>query len=222
MTVPHIDVHGLEKPLLRGRIHAAAFFAAVPAGIVLIVAASGVSARVGAAVYAASLLALLGASSAYHRFGRSGQRSQRILRRLDHSSIYLLIAGSYTPLCLLALPGWWGTALLLFVWAAAVVGVTLKLTRFESSHRIGFVLYLVMGWAVVAAGPALVSALAPSTLVLLAAGGVVYSAGAAVLAMRFPNPFPRVFGYHEVWHLLVVVAVILHYVAIYGVVVDAA
>lgn len=221
MTAPQVDVHGLEKPLLRGRIHAAAFFAALPAGIALVASASGASARVGAAVYALSLIALLGASSAYHRLGRGGRR-QRILRRLDHSSIYVLIAGSYTPLCLLALPGWWGRSLLFAVWAAAIIGVTLKLTRFDSSHRIGFVLYLAMGWAVLAAAPALASALDGSTLALLVAGGVVYSAGAAVLGTHVPNPFPRVFGYHEVWHLMVVVAAVLHYIAIYGVVTDAA
>ena len=221
MTAPHVDVHGQQKPLLRGRIHAAGFFVALPAGVALVTSASGASARVGAAVYALSLVALLGASSAYHRFGRGGRR-QRILRRLDHSSIYVLIAGSYTPLCLLALPGWWGRSLLFAVWAAAILGVTLKLTRFDSSHRIGFVLYLAMGWAVLVAAPTLASALEPSTLGLLVAGGVVYSVGAAVLGTRVPNPFPRVFGYHEVWHLMVVVAAVLHYVAIYGVVADAA
>lgn len=220
MTTPHLDVHGLEKPLLRGRIHAAALFAAIPAGIALVAAATGASARAGAAVYALSLVSLLGASSAYHRFGRT-ERTQRILRRLDHSSIYLLIAGSYTPLCLLALSGWWGATLLFVVWTAAIVGVVLKLTRFDSSHKIGYVLYLSMGWAVVAAGPALVSALEPLTLALLATGGVVYSLGSVVLATRTPNPLPRVFGYHEVWHLMVVVAAVLHYIAIYGVVTEA-
>ena len=221
MTTTHVDVHGLEKPLLRGRIHALAFFLALPAGVVLVTTATDTSARTGAAVYALSLVALLGASSAYHRFGREG-RAQRVLRRLDHSSIYLLIAGSYTPLCLLALPGWWGTSLLIGVWTAAIVGVVLKLARFDSSHTIGFVLYLAMGWAVIVAGPALLSALSPWTLGLLAAGGVVYSLGAAVLATRFPNPFPRVFGYHEVWHLMVVIAAVLHYIAIYGVVTEVA
>lgn len=219
-AIPVVDVHGVEKPLLRGRIHAAAFFAAVPAGIYLVSAASGLTARVGAGIYAACLLALLGASSSYHRFGRPG-RSQEILRRLDHSSIYLLIAGSYTPLCLLAFPGRWGFSLLAGVWAAAAVGVVLKLTRFDRSHTAGFVLYLAMGWAVVIAAPALVSSLDASTLVLLVGGGVVYSVGAVVLATRFPNPLPRVFGYHEVWHLMVVVAVALHYAAIHDVVTSA-
>lgn len=212
-----LDVHGAEKPLLRGRIHAAAFFAAVPAGVILIRSASDLTGQVGAGIYAACLLALLGASSAYHRFGRE-QGWRRILRRLDHSSIYLLIAGSYTPLCLLALPGWWGFSLLAAIWIAAIVGVVLKLTRFDRAHTVGFVLYLAMGWAAVAAAPALVTSLDVSTLVLLAVGGVVYSVGAAVLGTRFPNPLPRVFGYHEVWHVMVVVAVALHWAAIHDVV----
>ncbi len=221
VDVPRLDVHGLQKPLLRGRLHAVGFFAAIPAGIVLVAAASGASARAGAVVYALSLAALLGASASYHHIKHEGRRRQ-ILRRLDHSSIYILIAGSYTPLCLLALPGWWGRSLLFAVWAAAAVGVALKLTRFESSHRIGFVLYLAMGWAVVLAAPTFASALTTATLVLLVAGGLTYSLGAVVLATHVPNPFPRVFGYHEVWHLMVVVAAILHYAAIYGVVTDVA
>lgn len=220
MSQHALDVHGQVKPLLRGRIHAAAFFLAVPAALYLVASASGVTGRIGAAVYATCLLALLGASSAYHRFGRD-ERSQRVLRRLDHSSIYLLIAGSYTPLCLLAFPGWWGFSLLAAVWIAAVVGVVLKLTRFDTAHTVGFALYLIMGWAAIAAAPALVSSLEPGTLALLVAGGVVYSLGAAVLATHVPNPFPRVFGYHEVWHVMVVVAVALHYAAIHDVVTSA-
>lgn len=211
------DVHGLPKPLLRGRIHAAAFFAALPAGAFLIAAAAGTSARVGAAIYAISLAGLFGASSAYHRFGIDvGWR--RWLRRLDHAGIYVLIAGSYTPICLLAMPRPWGPLLLGVVWTAAAVGVVLKLALFDRTHGVGFVLYLAMGWAVLAAGPTLVRALTPATLGLLAAGGVIYSLGSAVLATRFPNPAPRVFGYHEVWHTMTVVAVALHYTAIFGVV----
>lgn len=207
-----LDVHGLVKPLLRGRIHLAGLIAAVPAGIALVLSANP-DARVGAAVYACTLVALFGASTAYHRLGRS-PRSMRVLRRLDHSSIYLLIAGSYTPLCLMALRGWFGGLLLAAVWITAVVGVVLKLGWFDRTNRIGGVLYIVMGWAAVAAMPSFASALSTTSMALLIAGGVIYTAGAVVLAKRFPNPFPRVFGYHEVWHAMVVVAAVLHYAAI--------
>lgn len=219
-AMPHLDVHGLVKPLLRGRIHAAGLVAAVPAGIILVASARSAPARAGAAVFALSLIALYSASTAYHRLGR-GERSQRILRRLDHSSIYLLIAGSYTPLCLVALPRSWGIFLLVLVWGAAITGVVLKLVRFDSCHRVGAVLYIAMGWAAVLATPALVRSLDTSTLALLAGGGVLYTLGAIVLATRFPNPSPRVFGYHEVWHLMVVVAGVLHYAAIHDVVTSA-
>ena len=214
-----VDVHGAVKPLLRGRIHLAALVASIPAVIALVVGSSGVEATVAASAYGATLVLLFGASSAYHRLGRSG-KALVWLRRLDHSSIFLLIAGSYTPVCLIALSGWWSGALLVAVWAAAVIGVVLKLLRFERSHRLGFALYLTMGWAVLAVLPGLLASVDRGTLLLLVAGGVLYTVGAVVLATRFPNPFPRIFGYHEVWHAMVVAAAALHYMAIRGVVVS--
>lgn len=220
MSQDAVEVPVLAKPFLRGRIHAAAVVAAVPAGIALIVRASGAEARVAAAIYAVSLVALFAASSSYHRF-RGSERGRTILRRLDHSSIYVLIAGSYTPLCLLVLPKPYGVPLLATVWAACIAGVVMKLVRFERSHRIGFALYLTMGWALVIATPGLVHGVSGGTLALLGIGGLLYTVGAVVLATRFPNPFPRVFGYHEVWHVMVVVAAGLHYVALQHVLVTA-
>jgi hemolysin III len=211
-----VDVHGLVKPLLRGRIHLAALVVAIPAVIALVATSAGVEAKVAASTYGATLVLLFAASSAYHRLGRP-DGGLAWLRRLDHSSIFLLIAGSYTPVCLVALSGWWSATLLIAVWLAAVVGVVMKLVLFERSHRLGFALYLTMGWAVLGAFPGLLTSVEPSTLVLLGAGGVLYTVGAIVLATRFPNPFPRFFGYHEVWHLMVVVAAGLHYVAMRGV-----
>ena len=220
MPTVSVDLEGLvKKPWLRGRIHLAALVAAIPAAPALVVASGGREAKVAAAAYGTTLVLLFAASSAYHRLGRSG-RAMVVLRRLDHSSIFLLIAGSYTPVCLVALSGWWSVVLLVAVWTAAVVGVVLKLVRFEKSHRLGFALYLTMGWAVLAALPALLQSVDRWTLVLLVVGGVLYTVGAVVLATRFPNPFPRVFGYHEVWHLMVVVAASLHYLAIRGLVVS--
>jgi hemolysin III len=215
-----VDVHGAVKPLLRGRIHLAALVVSVPAVVALVAASTGIEAKVAAGAYGMTLVLLFAASSAYHRLGRSdGGGARAWLRRLDHSSIFLLIAGSYTPVCLVALHGWWSGVLLAGVWAAALVGVGLKLWRFDRSHRIGFALYLTMGWAVVAALPGLLSSVDGSTLALLVAGGLLYTVGAIVLATRFPNPFPRIFGYHEVWHAMVVLAAGLHYVAIREVVV---
>lgn len=214
MRTPDIDVHGLVKPFLRGRIHAAALVAAVPAAVALVLAAPGSGRRLAAAVYGLTLIALFAASTAYHRF-HGGERVRAWLRRLDHSSIYLLIAGSYTPVCVLSLSGWHRPAMLVTVWASALIGVTLKLARFESSHKIGAVMYIAMGWVAVVTFPSMLSAAGLSTVVLLAIGGVLYTAGALVLATRFPNPFPRVFGYHEVWHLMVVAAAAVQYAAIH-------
>lgn len=208
------DVHGAVKPLLRGRIHLGALVAAVPAGVVLISTARSALAVAASAIYAASLVALYGASSAYHRLGRT-VRSRKWLRQLDHASIYALIAGTYTPICLLVLTGPWRWSLLAGVWLAAAVGIVMKLARFDMSNRIGGALYIVMGWAALVAAPALVSRLPVGVLVLIAVGGVVYTLGAIVLATRWPNPSPRVFGYHEVWHVLVVAAGVCHYAAIF-------
>ena len=211
------DVHGLVKPLLRGRIHLAAFALSIPAGILLVAGASPGRGFVGGLVYALSLTALYGASSAYHRLGRT-VRSQRWLRRLDHATIYVLIAGTYTPICLLVLQGATRWSLLAGVWLAAAVGVVLKLARFDGSHWFGSLLYGAMGWAAIVAVPQLVTRLPVWVLALLAAGGLVYSLGALVLARRWPDPRPRVFGYHEIWHTLVVVAGICHYAAVFHVV----
>jgi hemolysin III len=211
------DVHGLVKPLLRGRIHALAFALSIPAGALLVANAAPGRAFAGALVYALSLTALYGVSSAYHRLGRT-VRSQRWLRRLDHATIYVLIAGTYTPICLLVLQGATRWSLLVGVWLAAAVGAAIKLARFDGSHWLGSVLYGAMGWAAIVAVPQLVTRLPAWVLGLLGGGGLVYSVGALVLARRWPDPRPRVFGYHEIWHTLVVVAGICHYAAVFHVV----
>ena len=220
MPRPAIDVPALAKPFLRGRIHALAVLAAIPAGIALIAESSGIEARAAAAIYAFTLVALFTASSVYHRF-KGGERWRSRLRRLDHSSIYLLIAGSYTPVCLLVLRPTYGVPLLATVWAAGIVGVVMKLVRFDGSQRLGSAMYIMMGWAVVIAMPGLAHGVSGGTLALFATGGVIYTVGAIVLATRTPNPFPRVFGYHEVWHVMVVVAALLHYIALHEVLTGA-
>jgi hemolysin III len=207
----------LIKPLLRGRIHVAAFVASIPAGAILLANASPGRSAAGALVYALSLTALYGASSAYHRLGRT-VRSQRWLRRIDHGTIYVLIAGTYTPICLLVLDGATRWLLLGAMWSAAVVGFSLKLVRFDGSHWLGSFLYGAMGCAAFVAAPQLVTRLPAWVWGLLGAGGAIYGIGALVLARRWPDPRPRVFGYHEIWHTLVVVAGACHYAAVLHVV----
>lgn len=191
--------------------------ASIPAGALLVARAETGRSLASALIYAASLTALYGASSAYHRLGRS-ERSQRWLRRIDHATIYVLIAGTYTPICLLVLQGTTRWSLLAGVWFAAAVGVAIKLARFDGSHWLGSFLYAAMGWAALVAIPQLVTRLPVWVLALLAAGGLVYTVGAVILARRWPDPRPRVFGYHEIWHTMVVVAGICHYAAILHVV----
>jgi hemolysin III len=144
------------------------------------------------------------------------------MQRLDHSTIYVMIAGSYTPICLLVLDGPMAIALLVAVWTGAIVGATLSWLPGRATNIAAQTLYIVLGWLVVAAAPELVSRVDGGTLALLVAGGLLFTLGAVALATRWPDPFPRVLGYHEVWHVLVVAAVICHLVALTGVVHGAA
>lgn len=203
----------LDRPLWRGRAHTWTFFAAVPAGLVLVLAAQGATARVAAGIYAATLLAVFGTSAAYHRLART-PRACAIMQRLDHSMIYLLIAGTYVPVCLLALPPAWGIPLLSVVGAGAALGMVLKLVAFHRARWLGFALYPVLGWSAVAAAPILASHLTATQLLLIVAGGVTYTVGFPVLLTRWPDPWPRTFGYHEVWHGCTVVAAALHFSAV--------
>jgi hemolysin III len=212
-----LDVHGLVKPLLRGRLHLGALVATLPAVLALVVAADSRRAQVAAAVYGVSLASVFLVSSAYHRLARS-PRSQLLLRRADHATIYLLIAGSYTPIGVVAIGGPAGWALVAAAWAVAAVGVLLKVAWFHRASVVGAALYVGMGWMVVVAAPTLVRHVSRVELVLLVAGGLLYTGGALVLARRRPNPWPRVFGYHEVWHSFVILAAACHYAAIYLVV----
>jgi hemolysin III len=197
----------------RGKMHAWAFFASIPAGIALIVIASGAAAIVGAAIYSASLLLLFGTSAAYHRLAQS-ERAKRIMQRLDHSMIYLLIAGTYVPFCLVAMPPAWGIPMLVVVGSLAVLGMLLKLVFFHGARYLSYSLYIVMGWAALVAIPVLVDNLTGLQFGLVVAGGLAYTIGFPVLITRRPNPWPTTFGYHEVWHLMTVVAAGLHFAAV--------
>jgi hemolysin III len=214
-TVPPVTdaYHLLDRPAWRGRLHTWAFAAAIPAGIVLITISDRAAARVAASIYAASLLLLFGTSAAYHRLARS-PRARQIMQRLDHSMIYVLIAGTYVPICLVVLPAAWGIPMLVIVGTCAATGMVLKLACFGRVQWLSYSLYPIMGWAAVIAAPALVTHLTGVQLALIVAGGLAYTVGFPVLLVRRPDPWPTVFGYHEVWHLLTVVAAVLHFAAV--------
>jgi hemolysin III len=201
-----------ERPLLRGWLHASAFVVAIPAGVLLITAANGTGATAAAAVYVATLLMLFGTSAGYHMFAQS-LRARSIMQRLDHSMIYLLITGTYVPMCLVALPPAWGVPLLVVVGLCAVVGVLLKLRSYRVEW-VGHALYPVMGWASLAVAPAFARYMTGGQLALLVGGGVAYTVGMPVLWLRRPDPWPRAFGYHEVWHGFTVVAAVLHFAVV--------
>ncbi len=207
----------LERPAWRGVLHSWAFFAAIPAGVLLIVLADSAAGRAAGAIYTGTLLLVFGTSASYHRLAQSF-RTRRIMQRLDHSMIYLLIAGTYAPVCLVALPPTWGIPLLATVTTIGVVGIVIKLVPIRRLQGLGYALYPIMGWAAIVAAPALVDALTAAQLALIIGGGVAYTVGFPVLLLKRPDPWPRSFGYHEVWHSCTVVAAALHFGAVASVV----
>jgi len=200
------------KPLYRGVSHQYGFFVVLGAAPVLVAFAPTFQASIAAAVYGAGLLAMYACSALFHRTNVS-PRATKWLLRLDHSAIFLCIAGSYTPFCLL-LKGDGGLLLLSAVWAGAGMGLLRALFWVDAPPWVVVVLYLVVGWAVLPFVPQLWSRLGPAGLLLLFLGGVLYSAGGVVFAARRPDPSPSVFGYHEVFHAFVVVASVCHFAAI--------
>ena len=200
-------------PVLRGWLHFVCFFLALPAGALLIANAPPGRARFSASVYALGLAALFGVSGTYHRRQWSATWRAR-MKRLDHGTIFVMIAGTYTPICLVALGGLAGTLVLVSVWAAAIGGVVLAAVGIAERRLIGAICYIGLGWGVVATGPLLFNRLSATQLALVAVGGVIYTVGVIVLGSHRPNPFPRVFGYHEVWHVMVVAAAVCHFIAI--------
>jgi hemolysin III len=202
------------KPRLRGVSHQWAFFVALVAGIVLVVAAPSGKATLAAAIYAVSVAAMFGASALYHRIDWKSLAARRWMRRLDHSMIYLLIAGTYTPFALLVLDGGVANAVLIAVWAGACLGIGLKLLWPDTPKWLTAAVYVTLGWVAVIAFPQLASELGPVGMTLVAGGGLLYTAGAVVYALRRPDPSPAVFGYHEIFHVLVIAAALLQFVAV--------
>jgi hemolysin III len=206
------------KPRLRGVSHQYAFFVALAAGAALVVLARGGEARAAVAVYALSLCAMFGASALYHRIDWS-PRPRAWLRRLDHSMIFVLVAGTYTPFAVLVLAPALGWTLLGIVWGGAIAGVVLTLVWVEAPRWLNAAVYVALGWVAIVAMPQLVDRAGLAAAALLASGGLLYTIGALVYARRRPDPVPAVFGYHEVFHVLVIAAALTHFaaVAIYAV-----
>ena len=194
-------------------MHVIAFFLAIPGGILLIVMARSAEAAVAAAIYTVSLLLGFGTSAGYHRLARE-ERTQELMQRLDHSMIFVLIAGSYTPICLLGLPRAWGIPLLCVIWAGALTGVLVKQFAFERFRVLEIALYPLLGWIVVVAAPVLLDGLTTTELSLLVAGGLLYTVGIPVLVLEKPDPWPKTFGYHEIWHTFTVAAAGCHFATI--------
>lgn len=202
------------KPRLRGVSHQWAFYVSVVLGAVLVLAASGTRATAACAVYAASLAGLFGCSALYHRVDWSRASARRWMRRLDHSMIFVLIAGTYTPFTLLALHGTLATTVLIVVWAGALGGVVLKLVWIDAPNAVAAIVYVALGWVSLAMVPGMIAAIGIVATALVMLGGVLYTAGALVFARHWPDPSPAVFGYHEVFHLLVIVAAALQYAVV--------
>ena len=197
------------KPLLRGVSHEVAFYLSLCATVALVYLAKSPAALVAVLVYGASLASLYGVSALYHR-PNWGHAARQRMRRLDHAAIFVLIAGSYTPLFLLGPSGQVGNALWT-VWIGAAIGVTKSLAWPGAPKAVTAALCVTLGWAVIAPVVRLYGVVGPLTVGLLVASGVIYTMGAVVYALRRPDPLPTVFGYHEVFHALVILASMCHF-----------
>ena len=214
-TLSHA-VHRVEesiKPRLRGVLHEAAFAVSLVTGTVIVCLAPGTRERVAASVYAASVALLFGTSAAYHR-GSWSPRAQSLMSRLDHSMIFVLIAGTYTPFTLLLLDGWVRWTVFGITWGGAIGGIIARNAFHQPPRWVFVILYLSLGWVAVGIMPQVLHAGGVAVLVLLAVGGLFYTFGAIVYARRKPDPSPLWFGFHEVFHAWTLAAFAVHYVAI--------
>lgn len=205
-----------DRPALRGVFHLGTAFVAVAGLPLLLLLADSPEAYAGGAVFGASLVLLYGTSAAYHRI-RWKPSLRPIIRRLDHSMIFVLIGGTYTPISLAVLsPSWW-ISVLTAVWGIALGGIAMKVVWPDAPRWLTVLLYVALGWAGLVAAGQLASWFTIGPLLLLVLGGVLYTAGGIIYALQRPNPFPRVFGFHEVFHLFVIAGSTLHYslIAIY-------
>jgi hemolysin III len=202
------------RPRLRGVLHQWAFVVSLVAGVALVLEAGSARARLAVSVYALSVAALFGTSALYHRVDWRRLGARRWMRRLDHTMIFVLIAGSYTPFGLLVLHGTLGAAILITAWAAALIGAVFKLIWIDAPGWLIAATYISIGWIAVIATPELVDRLGIAAVGSLALGGILYSVGAVIYARKRPDPVPAMFGYHELFHLLVILAAALHYAVV--------
>jgi hemolysin III len=202
-----------RRPRFRGVLHQYAFFVALVVGALLVAGAEGGVARISAFVFAASVAVMLGVSALYHRVvWPPGPR--RWIRRLDHAAIFLLIAGTYTPFGLIALDGAWRTTVLAIAWTGAFAAIVLKVAWIDAPRWVAAVVAVALGWVGVVALPQIHDSVGAAPLTLIAIGGAFYTAGAVIYALKRPDPVPSVFGYHELFHALVVAAAACQYVGV--------
>jgi hemolysin III len=207
----------IGKPRMRGWLHTYAFFTAVVCGVVLCSLAAnrpGAAPFISCLIYSLTVCGLFGVSALYHRRVWT-QRAYQVMRRLDHSMIFIFIAGTYTPFATLLLPTGLATVILAIVWVGAALGTALKLAWPHGPRWLGAPLYVALGWVAVAVLPDILRQGGVACLVLLCAGGVAYTVGAIFYALRRPNPWPTVFGHHEFFHAFTLVAAVCHHVALY-------
>jgi hemolysin III len=210
-----VQASELPMPRLRGVSHAFAFLLSVAAAVVGIMLASGSRATVAVAIYGAALIALFGGSALYHRWPGPAW-FKPVLQRIDHSTIFVFIAASYTPIALLVLQGPLVWVLLGIAWTGAAAGVAFSLGWIHAPRPVIAASYLVLGWVAVIAVPQLLGELGAAPLILLGAGGVLYTVGAVIYAFQRPDPWPTTFGFHEIFHALVIAAAAAHYIAVVG------
>jgi hemolysin III len=209
-----IDSPILLKPRLRGVWHQWAAITSVPLGVLLVLVAEGARAQVAVGIYALSLVALFGVSAVYHRVNWRTLKARLWMRKLDHSMIFMLIAGTYTPLAVIALHGPLAITILIAVWGLALLGIVLNFVWTHAPKWLTTAFYLSLGWIAAAALPQLASTIGATALTLLLLGGACYSVGAIIYATKRPDPAPSVFGYHELFHMLTIVAAALQYAVI--------
>ncbi|MFC4560898.1 hemolysin III family protein [Nocardiopsis mangrovi] len=207
------DLLEAVKPRLRGWLHLGTAPVALAAGIVLVCLAPGTPGRIASAIYALSSVLLFSTSAVYH-VGRWSRRGMAVLRRMDHSNIYFIIAGTYTPFVVLVLDGALRTAMLALIWGGAVAGVLFKMFWLNAPRWLSTALYLAIGWVAVLFIPQLIGGTHPAAWILVLAGGLLYSGGAVVYGAKRPDPAPRWFGFHEIFHSLTIAAFICHYIAV--------
>jgi hemolysin III len=202
------------KPRLRGVLHQWTFAVSLFAGVALILSAGSERARIAVSIYALSVTALFGTSALYHRVDWHSLGARRWMRRLDHTMIFVLIAGSYTPFALLALHGTIAMVVLIAAWSSALAGAIFKLTWIDAPGWLISTIYIAIGWIAVIAFPQLVHHLGVVAVCGMGLGGVLYSVGGVIYARQRPDPAPTVFGYHELFHLLVIIAAALQYAVV--------